>query len=246
MYCFRVKLSAGIRPAQLLVLGDGSQHGQTSHLAPALLYHMEHINAYVLDLTTLYRESGISPEEACTQVFNEARRNVPSVIYIPSIDQFWTLISETVKSIFLSHLTQLDPNIPLLLLATADTVFSNLPAQVIFLIIYLIKCNKKMCCFQIRGIFSCYRKEVIQINPANADTRKEFFKPLLIDACRRPPKLPRARQETPPPLPRAPTPPPTPLTEQQSKKLYEQEEKTMRELRIFLRDMCKKLATNKL
>lgn len=64
------------------------------------------------------------------QVFNEARRNVPSVIYIPSIDQLWSLISETVRAIFIAQINQLDPNIPVLLLATADTIFNNLPEQV--------------------------------------------------------------------------------------------------------------------
>lgn len=127
---FRVKLSPSVKPAQLLLIGDGPEHGQTSHLAPAVLHHMEHIHAYILDLTTLYRESGISIEEACTQVFNEARRNIPSVIYIPSIDQFWALISETVKAIFLSHLAQMESNIPILLLATSDTLFNKLPDQV--------------------------------------------------------------------------------------------------------------------
>lgn len=78
------------------------------------------------------------------------------------------------------------------------------------------------------------------------EARREFFKPLLIDACQMPPKPQRARPTTPPPLPRAPTPPPTPMTEEQAKRLYEQEERTLRELRIFLRDMCKKLATNRL
>lgn len=127
----KVKLSSGIRPAQLLLMGDGPDHGQTTHLAPALLYQMEHIHSFVLDLGTLYRESGITPEEACTQVFNEARRSIPSVIYVPSIDQLWSLISETVKNIFVSHLAQIEPKVPLLLLATADTVYSNLPDQVI-------------------------------------------------------------------------------------------------------------------
>lgn len=100
---------------------------------------MEHIHAYVLDLATLYRESGITPEEACTQVFTEARRNVPSVIYVPTIDQLWHLMSETVKNIFVSHLQQIDPKIPLLLLATADTIFWDLPIQV--------SETRKMCTF---------------------------------------------------------------------------------------------------
>lgn len=125
-----MKLSSGIKPAHLLLLGDGPEHGQTTHLAPALLYRMEHIHAYVLDLATLYRESGISPEEACTQVFTEARRNIPSVVYVPSIDQFWNLTSETVRNIFMVHLSQIDPQIPLLLLATANCGFTDLPVQV--------------------------------------------------------------------------------------------------------------------
>lgn len=63
-----MKLAAGVRPAQLLLVGDGPEHGQTLHLAPAVLYQMEHIHSYILDLATLFRESGISPEEACVQV----------------------------------------------------------------------------------------------------------------------------------------------------------------------------------
>jgi SpoVK/Ycf46/Vps4 family AAA+-type ATPase len=123
-------LSANIRPAQLLLLGDGPDCGQTLHLAPAILYKMEHIHAYMLDLATLFKETGRSPEETCIQVFNEARRNVPSVIYIPNIDNWWDLVSETVKAILDAQLSHLDPNIPILLLATADTTYDNLPAEV--------------------------------------------------------------------------------------------------------------------
>ncbi|KAF5301316.1 hypothetical protein FQA39_LY10714 [Lamprigera yunnana] len=223
----KVKLTAGLRPAQLLLVGDGPQHGQTLHLAPAILHHMEHIHAYVLDLAMLHRETARSPEETCIQVFHEAKRNVPSVIYIPNLDQLWNLVQETVKAIFLSQLEQMDPNIPILILSTANVHFDKLPHE-------------------IQKIFSHYRKEVYQVNSPNAEARKAFLKPLLIDACLKPMKPPRKRPATPPPLPRAPTPPPTPMTEDTAKKLYDQEERTLRELRIFLRDMCKKLANNKL
>ncbi|XP_064211854.1 ATPase family AAA domain-containing protein 2 isoform X3 [Tribolium castaneum] len=223
----KVKLSPNLRPAQLLLLGETPDCGQTSHLAPAILYKMEHIHAYILDLATLYRETGRSAEETCIQVFNEARRNVPSVIYIPNIDNWWALVSETVKAILDAQLSQMDPNIPILLLATAETTYDNLPDE-------------------IQNIFSRYRKEVYQLDLPNDASREAFFKPLLIDSCLKPHRPPRKRPKTPPPLPRARTPPPTPLTEEQSKKLYEQEEHTLRELRIFLRDICKKLANNKL
>lgn len=68
MIVFRVKLSAAVRPAQMLLLGDGPRHGQTIHLAPAILHEMEHVHAYILDLAMLYRETSRSPEEACLQV----------------------------------------------------------------------------------------------------------------------------------------------------------------------------------
>lgn len=85
-----------------------------------------------------------------------------------------------------------------------------------------------------------------QLELPNTDLREAFYRPLLVDSCLQPPRPRRTRPKTPPPLPKARTPPPTPLTEEQSKKLYEQEEHTLRELRIFLRDICKKLANNKL
>lgn len=223
----KVKLSAAVRPAQMLLLGDGPRHGQTIHLAPAILHEMEHVHAYILDLAMLYRETSRSPEEACLQVFQEARRNIPSVIFIPNIDELWALVNETVKSIFISQISQIDPNVPILFLSTANIVFSKLPKE-------------------IKNIFSHYRGEVFQVNTPNSEDRKAFFTPLLIDACIRNPKPPRKRATTPPPLPRAPTPPLTPLGEESARKVYEQEECTLRELRIFLRDMCKKLASNKM
>ncbi|KAG5890643.1 hypothetical protein JTB14_034932 [Gonioctena quinquepunctata] len=223
----KVKLSPNVRPAQLLITGDGSEHGQASHLAPAILFKMEHIHAYLLDLAALYQETGRSAEEACIQVFGEARKNIPSIVYIPSIDKWWALVTDTVRAIFKSQLTQLDPNIPILFLATADTLYYKLPTE-------------------IQMIFSHYRKEVIEVKPPNSEIRKLFYGPLLIDGSLKPARKSRDKAKTPPPLPRAPTPPPAPLNEEQIKKLHETEEHTLRELRIFLRDMCKKLANNKL
>lgn len=76
--------------------------------------------------------------------------------------------------------------------------------------------------------------------------REAFFTPLIITASMKPTKPPKVRPKTPPPLPRAPTPPLEPLTETELKKIYDKEEETLRELRIFLRDMCKKLASNRM
>ncbi|KAI4468299.1 aaa domain-containing [Holotrichia oblita] len=223
----KVKLSSGIRPAQLLLVGDSPDHGQTVHLAPAILYDMEHIHAHILDLTMLYSNSTTSPEEACVRVFHEVRRNVPSVLYIPAIDEWWSLISDTVKVIFLSQLSQLDPNSPILLLATANDIYSNLPQE-------------------IQNVFSSYRNEIYELTTPTEEQRRNFFRPLLTDSCLKQPRSPRFRPKTPPSLPRAPTPAPAPLSEAQKQKVFETEEHTLRELRIFLREICKKLANNRL
>lgn len=223
----KVKLSPNVRPAQLLITGNGSEHGQTSHVAPAILYKMEHIHAYILNLVMLYQDTNRSTEEACIQVFNEARKNVPSIVYIPAIDKWWLLVSETLRAIFKSQLSSLDPNIPILFLATSETVYDSLPTE-------------------IQRLFSHYRKEVLELTPPTSELRRFFFKPLIIDSSLKPARKSRELPKSPPPLPRAPTPPPSPLNEEQSRKLYEEEEHTLRELRIFLRDMCKKLANNRL
>lgn len=46
---------------------------------------MERLPVHRLDLTTLYGLSVRNPEEACVQLFQEARRNVPSIIYLPQV-----------------------------------------------------------------------------------------------------------------------------------------------------------------
>ncbi|KAL1514100.1 hypothetical protein ABEB36_003418 [Hypothenemus hampei] len=223
----KIKLSSSLRPAQLLLTGHGPDHGQSNHVAPALLFRMEHIHSYLLDLASLYREPGRTPEETCIQIFTEARKNIPSIIYIPNIDGWWDMVSEPVKAIFLSQFRELDPNIPILFLATSEVVYDDLPQQM-------------------QEVFSTYRNEIQEILPPDEEARRIFFKYLLLDICLKSVKPTRDRPKTPPPLPRAPTPPPAPISEDQARKIYETEEHTLRELRIFLRDMCKKLANNKL
>jgi len=46
---------------------------------------MERLPVHRLDLSTLNGLSVRSPEEACVQLFQEARRNVPAVIYLPLV-----------------------------------------------------------------------------------------------------------------------------------------------------------------
>lgn len=69
----------------------------------------------------------------CLQVFQEARRNPPSVVYLPGIGQWWEQVPHTVQSIFLLHLQKLDMNSPVFLLGTSDAQIEDLPSEVCFL-----------------------------------------------------------------------------------------------------------------
>uniref|UniRef100_A0A3Q4AMK7 ATPase family AAA domain-containing protein 2 n=1 Tax=Mola mola TaxID=94237 RepID=A0A3Q4AMK7_MOLML len=156
------------RPRLLLAGAQGS--GQSSHLAPALLHHLDKLPVHRLDLPTLYSVSAKTPEESCAQVFREARRSVPSVVFMPHVSEWWETVSDTVKTTFLTLLQDVPSFSPVLFLATAETQYSQLSDEA---------------------------------------------------------QGPRV------------------LSAEEQRRLAEQEESTLRELRLFLRDVTKRLATDK-
>ncbi|XP_076547755.1 ATPase family AAA domain-containing protein 2 isoform X3 [Osmia lignaria lignaria] len=222
----KVKITKGIHRPRLLISGGNLSEGQGPPLAQALLYHMEHLPVQTLDVSTLFAESGRSPEETCVQVFNEAARNVPSIIYIRSIDQWWPLVPETVKAVFLCRIAALDPSLPILILATSDRTYQDLPIQ-------------------LRSLFSELRGEVYSMKTPTAEQRSKFFRPIFMIQSLKPPKVKDDKVEVLEELPLAPDPLPKKLTEEERKLIYEKEEVSLRELRIFLREICAKLARNR-
>uniref|UniRef100_A0A8C6KQG6 ATPase family AAA domain-containing protein 2 n=1 Tax=Nothobranchius furzeri TaxID=105023 RepID=A0A8C6KQG6_NOTFU len=210
------------RPRLLLAGAPGS--GQSSHLAPALLHHLDKLPVHRLDLPTLYSVSAKTPEESCAQVFREARRSVPSVVYMPHVSEWWDTVSETVKSTFLTLLHDVPSFSPILILATAETQYLKLSDEV-------------------RSIFQRSYGEVLTLCPPGEEERRKFFSDLLLVQAARPPPRPRKRCEE--VLPVADSPGPRVLSAEEQRRLAEQEENTLRELRLFLRDVTKRLATDK-
>lgn len=51
-----------------LILEGGAGRGQTTHLGPALLHHLEHMSVHLLDLSTMFCVATRTPEEACAHV----------------------------------------------------------------------------------------------------------------------------------------------------------------------------------
>lgn len=63
------------------------------------------------------------------QVFREARRTSPSIIYMPHIGDWWDVIHSTLQATFLTMLQDIQPDLPILLIATSETRYQHLPIQ---------------------------------------------------------------------------------------------------------------------
>ncbi|XP_067888629.1 ATPase family AAA domain-containing protein 2-like isoform X2 [Heterodontus francisci] len=213
------------RPRLLLAGIPGS--GQSSHLAPALLHSLEKYAVHTLDLPVLYGVSTTSPEETCALLFQEARRTAPSILYIPHIDQWWESVGDTLRATFVTLLQDIPTFTPILLLATCDVLHSELAEEV-----------KKM--------FVCHYGEVFNIELPSREERKKFFEDLILKQAAKPPLSKRkAVLQALEVLPLAPQPEPRRLSKEEVKRLEEEEEGTLRELRLFLRDVTQRLANDK-
>ncbi|XP_074050874.1 ATPase family AAA domain-containing protein 2B isoform X2 [Macrotis lagotis] len=213
------------RPRLLLSGERGS--GQTSHLAPALLHTLEKFSVHRLDLPALYSVSAKTPEESCAQIFREARRTVPSIVYMPHIGDWWEAVSETVRATFLTLLQDIPSFSPIFLLSTSETMYSELPEEV--------KC-----------IFRIQYEEVLYIQRPIEEDRLKFFQELILNqASMPPPRRKKAALYAMEVLPLALPSPTRQLSESEKTRMEDQEENTLRELRLFLRDVTKRLATDK-
>lgn len=214
---FAASRRASHRP-RLLICGRPGL-GQTTHVAPAVLHLLEHLPLHRLDLPSLHSVTARAPEEACAQVLQEAQRVLPGVLYLPHFCQWWETLGEAVRATFLTLLGDLEPLTPVLWLATADVPFDELPPQV-------------------QQLFG--PSEVLELVPPTEAERRRFFAPVFAKAAT-PPRPKRLPPEQMPSLPAAPPPEPRKLTPTELERLRQQEEATLRELRLFLRDILTKL-----
>uniref|UniRef100_A0AAR2LXI2 ATPase family AAA domain-containing protein 2 n=1 Tax=Pygocentrus nattereri TaxID=42514 RepID=A0AAR2LXI2_PYGNA len=213
------------RPRLLLSGGPGS--GQSSHLAPAVLHALEKFTVYTLDLVVLFGVSSTSPEEACAQVFCEAKRTSPSILYLPHIQQWWDTVSGTLKATFLSLLQDISSFSPILLLATSNFSHSELAEE-------------------LQTLFRVEYGEVFQVRLPNWTERMKFFEDVILhQAAKAPPSKKKSLLQALEVLPLAPPPSRPQMTESELMRLEEQEEDTLRELRLFLRSVTERLALDR-
>ncbi|XP_045913868.1 ATPase family AAA domain-containing protein 2-like [Micropterus dolomieu] len=216
-----VRHPTSYRPRMLLAGRPGA--GQTSHLAPAVLHALERFTVHSLDSAVLFGVSSTSPEEACAQVFCEAKRTSPSILYIPHIQQWWETAGPALRASFLSLLGSIPSFTPILLLATCSVPRQQLDPEIQFL-------------------FREDYGEVYTISVPTRQERTDFFQDLILDqAAEAPPCNKKTLTQAMEILPLAPPPPPRQLPEQELLYLEEQEEDVLRELRLFLRNVTERL-----
>ncbi|XP_048363964.1 ATPase family AAA domain-containing protein 2 isoform X1 [Sphaerodactylus townsendi] len=211
---------------RLLIAGEPG-FGQASHLAPAVIHALEKFTAYTLDLSVLFGVGAETPEEKCTQLISEAKRTSPSIIYIPNVHVWWDTVGHTLQTTFTTLLQNIPSFAPVLLLATSDVSHADLPDEV-------------------QGLFASDYGEIFNVCLPTTEERKKFFEDLILhQAAKPPPSKKKAVLQALEVLPVAPSPEPQQLTEVEVKRLEEQEEDTLRELRIFLRNVTHRLAIDK-
>ncbi|XP_018543885.1 ATPase family AAA domain-containing protein 2 isoform X1 [Lates calcarifer] len=220
-----VKHPTSYRPRMLLAGRPGA--GQTSHLAPAVLHALERFTVHSLDSAVLFGVSSTSPEEACAQVFCEAKRTSPSILYIPHIQQWWETAGPALRASFLSLLDSIPSFSPILLLATCNVPHPQLDPE-------------------IQSLFREEYGEVCTISVPTWQERTDFFQDLVLNqAAEAPPSKKKALTQAMEILPLAPLPPPRQLSEQARLRLEEQEEDVLRELRLFLRNVTERLSLDR-
>ncbi|XP_066480194.1 ATPase family AAA domain-containing protein 2 [Tiliqua scincoides] len=211
---------------RLLIAGEPG-FGQASHLAPAVIHALEKFTVYTLDLSILFGVIAKTPEEMCAQLICEAKRTAPSILYVPNVHIWWETVGRTLQATFTTLLQNIPSFAPVLLLATSDVYHKVLPNEV-------------------QELFAKDYGEVFNVNLPSDEERRKFFEDLVLHQAVKPPaSKKKAVLQALEVLPVAMPPEPRQLTEEEIKHLEEQEEDTLRELRIFLRNVTHRLAIDK-
>ena len=70
-----------------------------------------------------------SIEAACVQLFTEAKRHKPAILYIPSLTSWCSAVNETARATIKGMLDSMDPSDPILLLAVVDGLYKDIPTD---------------------------------------------------------------------------------------------------------------------
>ena len=177
------------RPRLIIHGKRGMGQGYTG---AALLHHLEGYHVQSLDVASLMGDSATTSEAVVIQMFTEAKRHKPSVLFIPGLSQWATHVSESVRSTVKTLLDGLLPSDPVTLVAISDGPFYDLPRD-------------------IRSWFGYLRDNRVEMTHPSLHHRETYFEEVLRYATKPPnefpdavPKRKRVLEELPIAPPRAP------------------------------------------
>jgi SpoVK/Ycf46/Vps4 family AAA+-type ATPase len=213
----------------LLLHGDEGM-GQL-YIGRAILYALEELSLFSLDFASLITNPSVrSAEEALISAFAEARKNSPSILWIPNVDEWWEKASEVLQSTLCSMLQDIPSSLNVMVIATANKckTLEHLPQQ----------------------LQTLFNEHHFQVKPPSFEQRKEMFSVFIKDVVRKPLVKRKKAANQLPELPKAPLPPVEVrheqlLSEEEEKELIREEEHYLRELRIRLRDPMLRVITTK-
>ncbi|XP_048478946.1 ATPase family AAA domain-containing protein 2 [Plutella xylostella] len=201
----------------LLITGECAD----SHLAPALLATLEHCTVKELSVATVHSALSFTPEQAVISVFSECRRTDNCVLYIRDLARVCSGLAGG-ASLLAQLWRAAAPQVPLL--ATDAREWAELPSE-------------------LQELFPLHKDCIYNVREPTAPEVMGFLKPIITEWPLDPPV--RENKEPPPPLPLAPPPPPPRESAEEIARRKRKEDYKLRELRIFLRDICRKLASNR-
>ncbi|KIY64424.1 AAA-domain-containing protein [Cylindrobasidium torrendii FP15055 ss-10] len=138
-----------------------------AYVGAALLHHLEGYSVQSLELGTLLGDATRTPEAAIVQLFVEAKRRQPSIIYIPALVAWCMSVTETTRATVKAMLDTLAPTDPVLLLAIIDGSFKDLPRDV-------------------RAWFGPAKENRVELSAPTMSQREKFFDGLVKDIQRPP------------------------------------------------------------
>ncbi|KAL9936634.1 hypothetical protein V8E36_004702 [Tilletia maclaganii] len=112
------------------VLIHGEEGMGQGVIGAAILHHLEGYHVQPLDIATLLGDSSRTPEAAVIQIFQEAKRHKPSIMYIPGMIHWANSVPDGVRTTLKSLLDSLSPSDPVMLLAVAEGSIDDLRRDV--------------------------------------------------------------------------------------------------------------------
>ena len=205
------------RPRMLL---HGRRGMGQQYLIAALLNHLQGVHVQSFDLSVLLGDSTTSPEATMIRLFSEAKTHKPSVIYIPNVSSWYSVLNDAQRITFLGLLRSIKASDPIMVLGYAEEVVPE-PEMA-------------------REIFGYSLQNRMQLNGPSSDSRRRFFNPLMEYILKSPEDWPdpvkrKKRQlevliPAPPERPKTPPPP----TKEELKAQRKKDRQTLNMLKIRL------------